>query len=163
MSPWKPRDKPGAARAYLFFLGRGTSSKRSGAVMACFWIDFQAKPSNLDPIRAIFDDLDPNRHFGRDLDQARDWPGRPGPAHPLFCLTKKKWVGQGPLGQSLVWPSPAQNVGSGPNHQKPLKSDPESTARPENQTTSMPGPLWSVSGRSRDAAKRKLKWLAEPP
>ena len=63
----------GSAR--LTFLGRGTGSKRSGAVLACFWTDFQAKPSILDPIRTIFDDLGPNRHFGRDLDQARDWPG----------------------------------------------------------------------------------------
>ena len=72
-------------QTFLLFFGRGTGPKRSGAVLACFWTDFQAKPSILDPIRAIFDDLGPNRHFGRDLDlqdQARDWPGGPG------CTTK---------------------------------------------------------------------------
>ena len=58
---------------------------------------FHAKPSILDPIRAIFDDLVPSRHFGRDLDlqdQARDWPGGPGPAH-TFCFsppTEKKHI-----------------------------------------------------------------------
>ena len=66
----------GAARPDFFtFFGRGTGPKRSGAVLACFWTDFQAEPSILDPIRAIFDDLGPNRHFGWDLDlqdQARD-------------------------------------------------------------------------------------------
>ena len=72
-------------QTFLLFFGRG---KRSGAVLACFWTDFQAKRSILDPIRAIFDDLGPNRHFGSDLDlqdQARDWPG------------------PGPPGQSLAW------------------------------------------------------------
>ena len=47
---------------------------------------FQAEPSILDPIRAIFDDLGSNRHFGPDLDlqdQARDWPGGPGPGRGL--------------------------------------------------------------------------------
>ena len=64
----------------LFFGGggRGTGPKRSGAVLACSWANFQAKPSFLEPIRVIFDDLGPNRHFGRvfDLqDHPRDWPG----------------------------------------------------------------------------------------
>ena len=69
-------------RTFLLFFGRGTGPKRSGAVLACFWTDFQAKPSILDPIRAIFDDFGPNRHFGWDLDlqdQAGDWPGGSGP------------------------------------------------------------------------------------
>ena len=77
-------------QTFLLFFGRGASPKRSGAVLACFWTNFQAKLSILGPIRTIFDDLGPNRHFGRDLDlqdQARDWPGDPGPAHTFF-LTK---------------------------------------------------------------------------
>ena len=52
---------------FLLFLRRGTSPKRSGVVLACFWTDFQREPLILDPIRAIFDDFGPNRHFGRDL------------------------------------------------------------------------------------------------
>ena len=88
---------PGAARPHFFtFVGRGTALKRSGTVLACFGTDFQAKPSILDPIRAIFDDLGPNRHFGRDLDlqdQARDWPGGPGPAHTFSLSRKKKRAG----------------------------------------------------------------------
>ena len=74
-------------QTFLLFFGRGTGPKRSGTVLACFWTNFQAKPSILDPIRAVFDDLGPNRHFGPDLDlqdQARDWPGGPGPAHTFF-------------------------------------------------------------------------------
>ena len=55
-------------QTFLLFFGRGTGPKRSGAVLACFWNDFQAKPSILDPIWGIFDDLGPNRHFGRHLD-----------------------------------------------------------------------------------------------
>ena len=77
-----------AAQPVLFTsLGRGTGPKRSGAVLVCFWTDFQAEPSILDPIRVIFYDLGPNRHFGqhldllaRDLDlldQARDWLSPP--------------------------------------------------------------------------------------
>ncbi len=83
----------GSARLFYFFFCRRTGPKRSGAVLACFWTKFQAKPSILDPIRVIFDDLGPNRHFGRDLDlqdQARDWPGGPGPAH--ICSHKTKTV-----------------------------------------------------------------------
>ena len=53
---------------FFTFLGRGTGPKRSGAVLACFWTDFHAEPSILDPIQAISDDLVLNRHFGRDLD-----------------------------------------------------------------------------------------------
>ncbi len=65
-------------QTFFTFFGRGTGLKRSGSVLACFWNDFQAKPSILDPIRAIFDDLGPNRHVGWVLDlqdQARDWLG----------------------------------------------------------------------------------------
>ena len=72
-------------QTFLLSFGRGTGPKRSGAVLACFWIDFQAEPSIRSPIRAIFNDLGRNRHFGLDLDllgpdldlldQARDWPG----------------------------------------------------------------------------------------
>ena len=64
-------------QTFLLFFGRGTGPKRSGAVLACFWTNFQAKPSILDPIRAIFDDSGPSRHCGSDLDlqdQARDGP-----------------------------------------------------------------------------------------
>ena len=45
---------------FFFYLGRGTGPKRSGAVLACFWANFQAEPSILIPIRVIFDDLGPN-------------------------------------------------------------------------------------------------------
>ena len=34
---------------FFTFFGRGTGPERSGAVLACFWIDFQTKPSILDP------------------------------------------------------------------------------------------------------------------
>ena len=54
-------------QTFLLFFCRGTGPKRSGAVLACFWTDFQPEPSILDPIWAVFDDLGPNRHFGRDL------------------------------------------------------------------------------------------------
>ena len=74
-------------QTFLLFFGRGTGLKRSGAVLACFWTDFQAKPSILDPIRAIFNDLGPNRHFGPDFDQARAWPGGPKPEMPIWDLT----------------------------------------------------------------------------
>ena len=52
---------------------------------ACPGVDSQDLATILDPFRAIFDDLGPNRHCGPDLDlqdQARDWPGGPG------CTTK---------------------------------------------------------------------------
>ena len=71
-------------------------------VLACFWTKFQAKRSILDPIRAIFDDLGPDRHLGPDLDQAWDWPEalaegpgqRPRPAaHTFFFPTKKRKAG----------------------------------------------------------------------
>ena len=81
-------------QTFLLFFGRGTGPKRSGAVLACFWSDFQPEPSILDPIRAVFDDFGPGRHFGgswpgqglagRPWDQPRDWPGGPGPAHTFF-------------------------------------------------------------------------------
>ena len=80
---------------FLLFFGRGTGPKRSGTVLACLWTDCQAKPSILDPIRGVFDDLGPNRHFGRDLDlqdQARDWLGGPGPAHTFFPHKRKTGV-----------------------------------------------------------------------
>ena len=82
------RAKPWGGSARLFtFAGRGNGPKRSGAVLACFWTYYQAKPSILDLIWDIFDDLGTNRHFGRVLDfqdQAIDWPGGPGPAHTFF-------------------------------------------------------------------------------
>ena len=83
---------------FFIFFGRGTGPKRCGAVLACFWTDFQAKPSILDPSRAVFDDLGPNRHFGPDFDRARAWPGglgtRPGTgrealAQPILCFSHK--------------------------------------------------------------------------
>ena len=83
-------------QTFLLFFGRGTGPKRSGAVLACFWTDFQAKRSILDPIRAIFDDLGPNRHFGRDLDlqdQARDWRGGPDPAHNPWLHYQELCIG----------------------------------------------------------------------
>ena len=63
--------------------------------MACFRSNFQAKPLILDPIRAIFDDLNPNRHFGQDLDlqdQGRETLARPilfflSPEMPILDLT----------------------------------------------------------------------------
>ena len=61
-------------QTFLLFFGRGTGPKRSGAVLACFWTNFQPEPSILEPIRAIFDDFGPNRHFGLDL--ARPGTGR---------------------------------------------------------------------------------------
>ena len=63
-----------ACQDFFTFFGRRTGPKRSGAVLACFWTDFQPEPLILDPIRAVFDDLCPNRHFGRDL--ASPWPGQ---------------------------------------------------------------------------------------
>ena len=81
----------GISRLLLFF-GRRTGPKRSGAVLACLWADFQAKPSILEPIRVIFDDLSPNRHSGRELDlqdQARDWPGGIGLPHMILCFLTK--------------------------------------------------------------------------
>ena len=82
---------------FLLFFGRGTGPKRSGAVLACFWTKFQAELSILDPIRAIFNDLGPNRHCGPDLDlqdQARDgaleWV-RPVPKAP-----EQSWHASGP-------------------------------------------------------------------
>ena len=81
-------------QTFLLFFGRGTGPKRSGTVLACFWTDFQPKRSILDPIRAIFDVLGPNRHCRPDLDlqdQARDWPGGPGgPAGILFFFSRIK-------------------------------------------------------------------------
>ena len=58
---------------------------------------FRAKPSILDPIRAIFDDLGPNRHCGPGLDlqdQAGDGPlewVRPSPKAP-----ERSWHSSGP-------------------------------------------------------------------
>ena len=66
-------------------------------VLACFWTKFQAKRSILDPFRAIFDDLGPNRHCGPDLklqDQAGDGPlewVRPPPKAP-----ERSWHASGP-------------------------------------------------------------------
>ena len=40
----------------------------SGSAARFTWSDFQAKPLILEPIQAIFDDLDPSRHFGPELD-----------------------------------------------------------------------------------------------
>ena len=73
----------------------------------------------------------------------------------LFRGEKKVWAGPGPPGQSLAWsqglpaspwpgPSPAQNVGSGPNHQKWPELGPESTVWPETWSRSMPGPFRSL-------------------
>ena len=78
-------------RSGYSFSGRVTGPKLSGAVLACFWANFHAKLPSLCPIQSIFDDLGPNRHFGRDLDlqdQDRDWPGGPGLAH-TFCPPQK--------------------------------------------------------------------------
>ena len=44
-------------------------------VLVCFWTDFEAKPSILDPIQTIFDDLGPGPQC-----QARTWALRTGPA-----------------------------------------------------------------------------------
>ena len=51
-------------KRFLLFWGRRTGPKRSGAVLACFWIDFQAKQSILDLTRAILNDLGLNQHLG---------------------------------------------------------------------------------------------------
>ena len=86
-----------------------TGPNRSGAVLACFWSDFQPKPSILDPIRVIFDDLSPNRHFGWDLDlqdQARDWLGGAGLTHTVF-LTKKITSCCSMFSRGLATPHPA--------------------------------------------------------
>ena len=87
---------------FLFFFGRGTGPKRSGAVLACFWSDFQPEPSILDLIRTVFDDL-ARADILAGLGQARDWPGglgtspgtgREALAQPiLFFLTKNKKPG----------------------------------------------------------------------
>ena len=85
-------------QTFLLFFGRGTGPKRSGAVLACFWTDFQPEPSILDPIQAVFDDLGPNRHFRRDLARpgtgrealrpAQGLAGRPWPSPYPFFLSK---------------------------------------------------------------------------
>ena len=67
----------------------------------------------------------------------------------IFFVRKKKYG----LGQGLParpWPgqSPAQNVGSGPNHQKWLESGPESTVWLETWSRSMSGPLQSLWDKS---------------
>ncbi len=78
----------------LLFWDRGTGPKRSGTVLACFWTDVQAKPSILDPIRAILDDLGPDQHFGPDLDfqdQARvPGTGWEALAQPIFLFLTKQ-------------------------------------------------------------------------
>ena len=59
----------GAVMGFLEFLGY----KRLAIKTA-------QEPSILDLIRSIFADLDPNQHFGQDLDlqdQVRGWPGGP--------------------------------------------------------------------------------------
>ena len=75
---------------------------------------------------------------------------------------KKCGLGQGLPASPWPGPSPAQNVDPGPNHQKWLELGPESTARPENRSRSMPGPLRSVSDRSRDEKKIKKPGQAAP-
>ena len=89
-------------QTFLLF-GRGTGPKRSGAVLACFWTDFQPEPSILDPIRAVFDDFDPNRHFGLDLARpgtgrkalrpAQGLAGRPWPSPYFFFSVEIKKAG----------------------------------------------------------------------
>ena len=69
----------------------------SGQPSGFIWTKFQAKRSILDPIRAIFDDLGPNRHCGPELDlqdQAGDGPlewVRPVPKAP-----EQSWHASGP-------------------------------------------------------------------
>ena len=70
-------------------------------------------------------------------------------------LPSSPWPGPGD-------PSPAKNVGSGPNHQKWSESGPEATVWPENRSRSMPGPFRSVSDRSRDQKKVKKSGQAVP-
>ena len=91
---------------FFTFFGRGTGPKRSGAVLACFWSNFQAECSILDPIRAIFDDLDPPRHFGWDLDlQASSW------RYPKPCVSTSldwlAWVGLARLASAWLVSSAA--------------------------------------------------------
>ena len=73
---------------FLLFFRRGTGPKRSGAVLACFWTDFQPEPSILEPIRTVFDDFGPSRHFGRDL--ARPGTGREA-LRPAQGLAGRPW------------------------------------------------------------------------
>ena len=101
------------------------------------------------------------------------------PAFLFFVRKKKVWAGPGPPGQSLAWSqglparpwpgqSPAQNVGSGPNHQKWPESGPESTVWPETWSRSMPGPfrsLWDGSNPLQGAVpgkKSKKVWPSRP-
>ena len=69
----------------------------SGQAIRFIWSLFRAKRLILDPIRALFGDLGPNRHGGPDLDiqdQARDSPlewVRPVPKAP-----EQSWHASGP-------------------------------------------------------------------
>merc|ERR1711966_551610 len=90
-----PNTWGGSARLFLLFFvcpksGPDGSRQPSGFI----WTKFQPKRSTLDPIRAIFVVLGPNRHCRPNLDlqdQARDWPGGPaGPAGILFFVLTNK-------------------------------------------------------------------------
>ena len=64
----------------------------SGQALGFIWSLFRDKWSILDPFRAIFDDLGPNRHCGPDLDlqnQAGDGPS--------------EWVRLGPKAPERSW------------------------------------------------------------
>ena len=66
-------------------------------VLACFWTKFQPKRSTLDSIRAIFDDLGPNRHCGPDLDlQDRAGDGRLEWVRPVPKAPERSWHASGP-------------------------------------------------------------------
>ena len=103
-------------------------------------------------------------YFG---EKKKGWPGPGPPGQPLAWFWASKPIPGLVLGlQASPWPgpggsSPTQKVGSGPNHQKWAESGPELTVWPENWYKSMPGPLRSVSDRSR--GQKKVKSLAEPP
>ena len=83
---WTSRTRPGTAP----WSGLDPSQRlRNGPGMLLDQVSGQTVDSG--PIRLIFYDLGPNRHFGPDLDlqdQARDWLGSPGPSHTFLFLTQ---------------------------------------------------------------------------
>ena len=106
----------GLGQTFLLFFGCGTGPKRSGAVLACFWTDFQTKPSILDLIRAVFDDLGPSRHFGPDFEWARPGP-RPSTSHTWRPRQRPTWLKRSNLAcggydssrlEGEVWGEPPQ-------------------------------------------------------
>ena len=99
--PAPPASRRGPFSLKSFFVvavfGLRSGPDGSGQAVGFIWSLFRAKRSILDPFRAIFDDLGPNRHCGPDLDlqdQAGDGPlewVRPIPKAP-----ERSWHASGP-------------------------------------------------------------------